>query len=175
MNKVIIMGRLTRDPEVRWTQQNGSQEQMCIARYTLAVDRRTKDGGADFPQVVAFGKAGEFAERYFKKGTKLVVTGRIQTGSYTNRDGAKVYTTEIVAEDQEFAESKAAAGSRQHRRRRAAGKRKNASAGRRRRLYEHSRRYRRRIAIQLRNTDGRSKRRQRRRARMSHRRLLFKH
>ena len=110
MNKVIIMGRLTRDPEVRWTQQNSSQEQMCIARYTLAVDRRTKDGGADFPQVVAFGKAGEFAERYFKKGTKLVVTGRIQTGSYTNHDGAKVYTTEIVAEDQEFAESKAAAG-----------------------------------------------------------------
>lgn len=108
MNKVILMGRLTRDPEVRWTQQNSSQEQMCIARYTLAVDRRTKDGGADFPQIVAFGKAAEFAEKYFKKGTKLVVTGRIQTGSYTNRDGVKVYTTEVVAEDQEFAESKAA-------------------------------------------------------------------
>lgn len=113
MNKVIIMGRLTRDPEVRWTQQNSSQEQMCIARYTLAVDRRTKDGGADFPQVVAFGRAAEFAEKYFRKGTKLVVTGRIQTGSYTNRDGVKVYTTEIVAEDQEFAESKAAAGNGQ--------------------------------------------------------------
>lgn len=102
------MGRLTRDPEIRWTQAGNSQEQMCIARYTLAVDRRQKDAGADFIPVVAFGKAGEFAEKYFKKGTKLVVTGRIQTGSYTNKEGAKVYTTEIVAEDQEFAESKAA-------------------------------------------------------------------
>lgn len=108
MNKVIIMGRLTRDPEVRWTQQNSSQEQMCIARYTLAVDRRQKDGGADFIQCVAFGKAGEFAEKYLHKGTKLLVTGRIQTGSYTNKDGVKVYTTDVVAEDQEFAESKAA-------------------------------------------------------------------
>lgn len=108
MNKAIIMGRLTRDPEIRWTQAGNSQEQMCIARYTLAVDRRQKDAGADFIPVVAFGKAGEFAEKYFKKGTKLVVTGRIQTGSYTNKEGAKVYTTEIVAEDQEFAESKAA-------------------------------------------------------------------
>lgn len=108
MNKAIIMGRLTRDPEIRWTQAGNSQEQMCIARYTLAVDRRQKDAGADFIPVVAFGKAGEFAEKYFKKGTKLVITGRIQTGSYTNKEGAKVYTTEIVAEDQEFAESKAA-------------------------------------------------------------------
>lgn len=108
MNKAIIMGRLTRDPEIRWTQAGNSQEQMCIARYTLAVDRRQKDAGADFIPVVAFGKAGEFAEKYFKKGTKLVVTGRIQTGSYTNKEGAKVYTTEIVAEDQEFTESKAA-------------------------------------------------------------------
>lgn len=108
MNKAIIMGRLTRDPEIRWTQAGNSQEQMCIARYTLAVDRRQKDAGTDFIPVVAFGKAGEFAEKYFKKGTKLVVTGRIQTGSYTNKEGAKVYTTEIVAEDQEFAESKAA-------------------------------------------------------------------
>lgn len=108
MNKAIIMGRLTRDPEIRWTQAGNSQEQMCIARYTLAVDRRQREAGADFIPVVAFGKAGEFAEKYFKKGTKLVVTGRIQTGSYTNKDGAKVYTTEIVAEDQEFAESKAA-------------------------------------------------------------------
>lgn len=113
MNKVIIMGRLTREPEVRWTQANSSQEQICIARYTLAVDRRTKDNGADFPQVVAFGRAAEFAEKYLHKGTKLVVTGRIQTGSYTNRDGIKVYTTEVIAEDQEFAESKAAAGDRQ--------------------------------------------------------------
>ena len=87
MNKAIIMGRLTRDPEIRWTQAGNSQEQMCIARYTLAVDRRQKDAGADFIPVVAFGKAGEFAEKYFKKGTKLVVTGRIQTGSYTNKEG----------------------------------------------------------------------------------------
>ena len=104
------MGRLTKDPEVRWTQTGNSQEQICITRYILAVGRRQKDADADFIPVVAFGKAGEFAEKYFKKGTKLVVTGRIQTGSYTNKDGAKVYTTEVVAEDQEFAESKAAAG-----------------------------------------------------------------
>lgn len=110
MNKAIIMGRLTKDPEVRWTQTGNSQEQICIARYILAVGRRQKDADADFIPVVAFGKAGEFAEKYFKKGTKLVVTGRIQTGSYTNKDGAKVYTTEVVTEDQEFAESKAAAG-----------------------------------------------------------------
>lgn len=108
MNKVILMGRLTRDPEIRYTQ---GEDQMCIARYTLAVDRRSKDGGADFPSVVAFGKAAVFAEKYLHKGLKIVVTGRIQTGSYTNRDGVKVYTTDIIAEDQEFAESKAAAGS----------------------------------------------------------------
>lgn len=106
MNKVIEAGRLTRDPEVRWTQPNSSQESMCIARYTLAVDRRTKDGVADFISCVAFGRAGEFAEKYLKKGTKIILTGRIQTGSYTNKDGQKVYTTEVVAEDQEFAESK---------------------------------------------------------------------
>lgn len=110
MNKVILMGRLTRDPEVRYSAKGDSQEQMCIARYTLAVDRRGKDAGTDFPSVVAFGKAAEFAEKYLHKGTKIVLTGRIQTGSYTNRDGVKVYTTDIVAEDQEFAESKAAAG-----------------------------------------------------------------
>ena len=104
------MGRLTRDPEVRYSAKGDSQEQMCIARYTLAVDRRGKDAGTDFPSVVAFGKAAEFAEKYLHKGTKIVLTGRIQTGSYTNRDGVKVYTTDIVAEDQEFAESKAAAG-----------------------------------------------------------------
>ena len=111
MNKVILLGRLTRDPEVRWTQQNSSQESMCIARYTLAVDRRGKDAGADFISIVAFGKAGEFAEKYFKKGTKIALTGRIQTGSYTNKDGVKVYTTDVVVEEQEFAESKAASGS----------------------------------------------------------------
>lgn len=110
MNKVILMGRLTRDPEIRYSQRGNSQEEMCVARYTLAVDRRGKEAGADFPSVVAFGKAGEFAEKYLRKGTKIALTGRIQTGSYTNRDGAKVYTTDVIAEDQEFAESKAAAG-----------------------------------------------------------------
>ena len=108
MNKVILMGRLTRDPEVRYSQGESS---LAIARYTLAVDRRfsrnNQDGqSADFINCVAFGKAGEFAEKYLKKGTKMAVTGRIQTGSYTNKDGQKVYTTEVVVEDQEFAESK---------------------------------------------------------------------
>ena len=114
MNKVILMGRLTRDPNVRYTQQNGSQESMCVARYTLAVDRRgARDGqqSADFISCVAFGKNGEFAEKYLKQGTKIVITGRIQTGSYTNRDGQKVYTTDVVIEEQEFAESKAASAS----------------------------------------------------------------
>lgn len=112
MNKVILMGRLTRDPEVRYTQ---GDNQMAIARYTLAVDRRFNRNGdentADFISCVAFGKSGEFAERYLRKGTKIAVTGRIQTGSYTNKDGVRVYTTEVVVEDQEFAESKNSAGS----------------------------------------------------------------
>lgn len=105
MNKVILMGRLTRDPEVRYTQ---GEQAMAVARYTLAVDRRGKnqENSVDFIQCVAFGKAGEFAERYLHKGTKIVLTGRIQTGSYTNKEGQRVYTTDIVAEDQEFAESK---------------------------------------------------------------------
>jgi len=108
MNKVILMGRLTRDPEVRYSQGDNS---MAIARYTLAVDRRfnrnnNDENSADFIGCVAFGKSGEFAEKYFRKGTKVLVTGRIQTGSYTNRDGVKVYTTDVVVEDQEFAESK---------------------------------------------------------------------
>ena len=110
MNKVILMGRLTRDPNVRYTQQNSSQESMCVARYTLAVDRRgARDGqqSADFISCVAFGKNGEFAEKYFKQGTKIAITGRIQTGSYTNRDGQKIYTTDVVIEEQEFAESRA--------------------------------------------------------------------
>lgn len=111
MNKVVLMGRLTRDPDVRYTQ---GQDQKCIARYTLAVDRRksrdSEGQQADFISCVAFGKSGEFVEKYCHKGTKLVVSGRIQTGSYTNRDGQKVYTTDVVAEDQEFAESKSAAG-----------------------------------------------------------------
>lgn len=107
MNKVILMGRLTRDPEVRYSQ---GENAMAIARYTLAVDRRFNRNGdensADFIGCVAFGRAGEFAEKYFRKGTKVLVTGRIQTGSYTNKDGVKVYTTDVVVEDQEFAESK---------------------------------------------------------------------
>lgn len=106
MNKVILMGRLTRDPEVRYSQ--GTQP-LAIARYTLAVDRRGSKQGeqsADFINCIAFGKSGEFAEKYLHQGTKIVVTGRIQTGSYTNRDGQKVYTTDVVVEEQEFAESK---------------------------------------------------------------------
>lgn len=109
MNKVILMGRLTRDPNVRYsTGQNG--EQLAIARYSLAVDRRFvrqgNDQSADFISCVAFGKQGEFAEKYLKQGTKIAVTGRIQTGSYTNKEGQKVYTTDVVVEEQEFAESK---------------------------------------------------------------------
>ena len=109
MNKVILMGRLTRDPEVRYSQN--SESPMAVARFSLAVDRRVNrnnnDGQtADFINCVAFGRSGEFVERYLRKGTKVVLTGRIQTGSYTNRDGVKVYTTDIVAEDIEFAESK---------------------------------------------------------------------
>ena len=109
MNKVILIGRLTRDPEVRYSQ---AAEPIAIARYTLAVDRRFKREGeeqtADFISCVAFGKAGEFAEKYLRQGTKIAVTGRIQTGSYTNKDGNKVYTTEVVIEEQECAESKKA-------------------------------------------------------------------
>jgi single-strand DNA-binding protein len=101
------MGRLTRDPEARYTQ---GETPMAVVRYTLAVDRRfnrnNDENTADFIQCVAFGKAGEFAEKYFRKGTKVAVTGRIQTGSYTNKDGTKVYTTDVVVEEQEFAESK---------------------------------------------------------------------
>lgn len=107
MNKVVLMGRLTKDPEIRYS--SGQQESIAIARYSLAVDRRIRRDGeqaADFIPIVAFGKAGEFAEKFLHKGTKLLVTGRIQTGSYTNKDGQKVYTTEVVAEDQEFCESK---------------------------------------------------------------------
>ena len=108
MNKVILMGRLTRDPEVRYS---AGENSLAIARYTLAVDRRFKRDGeatADFISCVSFGRTAEFAEKYFRLGLKIVVSGRIQTGSYTNRDGQKVYTTEVVVEDQEFAESKAA-------------------------------------------------------------------
>ena len=111
MNKVILMGRLTRDPEVRYSQGENSS---AMARYTLAVDRRFKRDGeasADFINCVAFGRSAEFAERYLRQGTKIAVTGRIQTGSYTNKDGVKVYTTDVVVEEHEFAESKNASSS----------------------------------------------------------------
>lgn len=106
MNKVIMIGRLVADPEVRYSQ---GENAMCISRYRLAVDRRFKREGepeADFISCVAFGKNGEFAEKYLHKGMKVAVVGRIQTGSYTNKDGQKVYTTDIVVEEQEFCESK---------------------------------------------------------------------
>ena len=109
MNKCVLMGRLTRDPEVRYTQGDNAS---AVARFSLAVDRRFKKDGdqtADFINCVAFGKTGEFIEKYGRKGTKFVVEGRIQTGSYTNKDGQKVYTTDVVVEQIEFAESKASA------------------------------------------------------------------
>ena len=109
LNKVILMGRLTRNPEVRYSQ---GEKATCVAKYTLAVNRRFHREGeqdADFINCVAFGKQGEFAEKYLKQGTKIVISGRIQTGSYTNRDGVKVYTPDVVIEEQAFAESKKAA------------------------------------------------------------------
>ena len=107
MNKVILIGRLTREPEVRYSQGENSS---AVARYSLAVDRRFKRDGestADFINCVAFGKNGEFAEKYLKKGMKIAVVGRIQTGSYTNQEGQKVYTTDVIVEEHEFCESKA--------------------------------------------------------------------
>ena len=103
MNKVILTGRLTRDPEVRYSQNN-----TAVARYTLAVDRITRntEQSADFIRCVAFNKTAEFAETYLRKGIKIAITGHIQTGSYTNRDGQTVYTTDIVVENQEFCESR---------------------------------------------------------------------
>lgn len=109
MNRVILMGRLTRDPEVRYSQ---GERTMTIAKYALAVDRRgrrNQDGNeqtADFINCVAFDRAGEFAEKYFRQGMRVLISGRIQTGSYTNKDGIKVYTTDIIVDDQEFADSK---------------------------------------------------------------------
>ena len=109
MNKVILIGRLTRDPEIRYSQ---GQQPVCIARYTLAVDRRFKREGdeqtADFVSCVAFGRAGEFAEKYLHQGSKIAIEGRIQTGNYKDRDGKKVYTTDVVIEAHEFAESRGA-------------------------------------------------------------------
>ena len=112
MNKVILMGRLTRDPDVRYSQSGDGS--MAVARYTLAVDRRrsrtdSNEPTADFIGCVAFGRSAEFAEKYLHQGTKIAITGRIQTGSYTNKDGQKVYTTDVVVEEQEFAESKSSA------------------------------------------------------------------
>lgn len=107
MNKVILLGRLTRDPEVRYTQGN---EPMAVARYSLAVDRQGKKDenkqNADFISCVAFGKRGEFAEKYLHKGTKIAVCGRLQTGSYTAQDGTKRYTTDVVVDEHSFCESK---------------------------------------------------------------------
>lgn len=106
MNRVILLGRLVRDPEVRYMQ---NENQTAVAKYSLAVARKFKrenEPDCDFINCVAFGKTAEFAEKYFHKGTKIVISGRIQTGSYTNKDGVKVYTTEVVIEEQEFAESK---------------------------------------------------------------------
>lgn len=109
MNKVILMGRLTSDPEIRYT-----QNKLAVARYTLAVDRKGHtENTADFIRCVAFDHAAEFAEKYFKQGTKIIITGHIQTGSYTNKDGQKVYITEVVTEEQEFAESKSASKPKQ--------------------------------------------------------------
>ena len=114
MNKVVLMGRLTRDPEIRYS-TNANGEQTAVARYTLAVDRRYGRSGetqSDFIGCVTFGKAAEFAQKSFVQGMMLTVSGRIQTGSYTNKDGQKVYTTDVVVDDQEFAESKAVNDSR---------------------------------------------------------------
>ena len=106
MNKVVLMGRLTRDPEVRYSQGDNA---LAVARYTLAVDRRFKrdnEPAADFIPCIVFGKGAEFTEKYFRQGMKVTICGRIQTGSYTNKEGVKVYTTEVIVEEQEFAESK---------------------------------------------------------------------
>ena len=114
MNKVILMGRLTRDPEVRYS---SGEKSTAIARYTLAVERRYKKEGennADFISCIAFGRQAEVAEKYFVRAMKLLIVGRIQTGSYTNREGVKIYTTDVVVEEQEFPESKAATASLQH-------------------------------------------------------------
>ena len=108
MNKVVLVGRLTRDPEVRYSQGDNAT---AVARYTLAVNRKFKKDGeptADFIPCVVFGKSAEFTEKYFRKGMQVAISGRIQTGSYTNKDGNKIYTTDVVVEEQEFAESKAA-------------------------------------------------------------------
>ncbi len=106
MNKAVLVGRLTRDPEVRYSQ---GENATAVARYTVAVERRFKREGeptADFIPCVVFGRSAEFAEKYFRQGMRVSVSGRIQTGSYTNKDGVRVYTTEVIVEEQEFAESR---------------------------------------------------------------------
>jgi len=106
MNKVVLVGRLTRDPEVRFSQ---GESATAVARYTIAVDRRFKrdnEPSADFIPCVVFGRSAEFAEKYFRQGMRIAISGRIQTGNYTNKDGIKVYTTDVIVEDQEFAQSK---------------------------------------------------------------------
>lgn len=113
MNRVILMGRLTRDPDVKYSQ---GEKSIAVARYTLAVDRRGKKDSdsneqqADFISCVAFDRSGEFADKYFRQGMRVLISGRIQTGSYTNKEGKKVYTTDVVVESQEFADSKNAFG-----------------------------------------------------------------
>lgn len=114
MNKVILIGRVVRDAEIRYSQGANTT---CVARYTLAVDRKFKQEGqptADFINCIAFGKLGEFAEKYLHKGVKIAVVGRIQTGSYKNKDGNTVYTTDVVVEEQEFCESKSQSNSQPH-------------------------------------------------------------
>ena len=114
MNKIVLMGRLTADPQVRYSQGDNAT---AVARYTLAVNRKFKKDGeptADFISCVVFGRSAEFTEKYFRKGMQVTISGRIQTGSYTNKDGQKVYTTDVVVEEQEFAESKAASQQNQN-------------------------------------------------------------
>ena len=111
MNKVILMGRLTRDPEVRYSQGENST---AVARYTIAVDRKSsRENEADFIPCVCFGKVAEFVEKYLHKGLKIAITGRIQTGSYTNKDGTRIFTTDVVVEEHEFAESKSSGSNNQ--------------------------------------------------------------
>ena len=145
MNKVILMGRLTRDPEIRYSQ---GEKATAVARYTLAVDRsyrRDGENNADFIGCVAFGRTAEFAEKYFRQGTKIAIVGRIQTGSYVNKDGVKVYTTDVVVDEQEFAESKAAsqnnAGYGGGNSYQAAASTAGAQRGDRRRFHEYSGRH----------------------------------
>lgn len=117
MNKVILIGRLTRNPDIRYSMQNGSGTSLAIARYTLAVDRKIKrqnEQQADFISCVAFGKTAEFAEKYLQKGIKIGVTGRLQTGSYINKEGNKIYTVDVIVEEHEFCESSRAAGGQEN-------------------------------------------------------------